>query len=75
MRFRPIERIHSEARSCWTSSSSPRGWGSSPLRSLTRISVNVSEEKAMTLDYTLGAIVTAGIFVYLVYALIRPERF
>ncbi len=29
----------------------------------------------MTLDYALGAIVTLGIFVYLVYALIRPERF
>jgi K+-transporting ATPase KdpF subunit len=29
----------------------------------------------MTLDYTLGAIVAAGLLVYLVYALIRPERF
>jgi K+-transporting ATPase KdpF subunit len=29
----------------------------------------------MTLDYTLGAIVAIGILVYLVYALIRPERF
>jgi K+-transporting ATPase KdpF subunit len=29
----------------------------------------------MTLDYTLGAIVTLGLLVYLVYALIRPERF
>jgi K+-transporting ATPase KdpF subunit len=29
----------------------------------------------MMLDYTLGAIVTLGIFVYLVYALIRPEKF
>jgi K+-transporting ATPase KdpF subunit len=29
----------------------------------------------MGLDHTLGAIVTAGIFIYLVYALIRPERF
>lgn len=29
----------------------------------------------MSLDYALGAIVTAGVFVYLVYALIRPERF
>lgn len=29
----------------------------------------------MLLDYTLGAIVTLGILVYLVYALIRPERF
>ena len=29
----------------------------------------------MTLDYTLGALVTAGILIYLVYALVRPERF
>jgi K+-transporting ATPase ATPase F chain len=29
----------------------------------------------MTLDYALGALVTVGIFVYLVYALLRPERF
>jgi K+-transporting ATPase KdpF subunit len=29
----------------------------------------------MTLDYTLGAIITVGLLVYLVYALIRPEKF
>jgi K+-transporting ATPase KdpF subunit len=29
----------------------------------------------MTFDYILGAIVTAGILVYLTYALLRPERF
>ncbi|MBV9250846.1 MAG: K(+)-transporting ATPase subunit F [Acetobacteraceae bacterium] len=29
----------------------------------------------MTLDYVLGAIVTMGLLAYLVYALIRPERF
>jgi K+-transporting ATPase KdpF subunit len=29
----------------------------------------------MTLDYGLGAIVTAGILFYLIYALVRPERF
>jgi K+-transporting ATPase KdpF subunit len=29
----------------------------------------------MTLDYVLGAVVTVGIFIYLVYALLRPERF
>ena len=29
----------------------------------------------MTLDYGLGAIVTIGLLVYLVYALVRPERF
>ena len=29
----------------------------------------------MIFDYTLGALVTAGLLIYLVYALIRPERF
>lgn len=29
----------------------------------------------MIFDYTLGGIVTVGLLVYLVYALIRPERF
>jgi K+-transporting ATPase KdpF subunit len=29
----------------------------------------------MSLEYTLGAIVSALLLVYLVYALLRPERF
>lgn len=29
----------------------------------------------MLLDYILGAIVTVVIMVYLVYALVKPERF
>jgi K+-transporting ATPase KdpF subunit len=29
----------------------------------------------MTFDYTLAGLVTAGLLVYLVYALVRPERF
>ena len=29
----------------------------------------------MTIDYVLGAIVTVGLLVYLVYALIQPEKF
>jgi K+-transporting ATPase KdpF subunit len=29
----------------------------------------------MTIDYLLGAAVTIGILLYLVYALVRPERF
>ena len=32
-------------------------------------------ETAMLLDYALGSIVTIVIMVYLVYALINPERF
>jgi K+-transporting ATPase KdpF subunit len=29
----------------------------------------------MIFDYTLGALVTIALLIYLVYALIRPERF
>jgi K+-transporting ATPase KdpF subunit len=29
----------------------------------------------MTIDYVLGAVVTIGLLIYLVYALIRPEKF
>lgn len=29
----------------------------------------------MTLDSIVGLVVTAAVFVYLVYALLRPERF
>lgn len=29
----------------------------------------------MTLDYDLGAFVTIGLLIYLVYVLIRPEKF
>jgi K+-transporting ATPase KdpF subunit len=29
----------------------------------------------MTLDYVVGLVVTAGLLVYLTYALLRPEKF
>ena len=29
----------------------------------------------MLFDYALGGLVTVGLLVYLVYALVRPERF
>ncbi len=29
----------------------------------------------MFIDYLLGGIVTAGLLAYLVYALVRPEKF
>ncbi|HEX2278625.1 MAG TPA: K(+)-transporting ATPase subunit F [Candidatus Tectomicrobia bacterium] len=29
----------------------------------------------MILDYTLGGLVTLGLLAYLVYVLLRPERF
>jgi K+-transporting ATPase KdpF subunit len=29
----------------------------------------------MIFDYSLAAVVTAGVMIYLTYALLRPERF
>ncbi len=29
----------------------------------------------MTIDYSLAALVTAGLMIYLVYALLTPEKF
>jgi K+-transporting ATPase KdpF subunit len=33
------------------------------------------EERSMIFDYALGGIVTLAIMIYLVFALINPERF
>ena len=33
------------------------------------------EGNAMTIDYSLAGLVTAGLLFYLTYALLRPERF
>jgi K+-transporting ATPase KdpF subunit len=33
------------------------------------------EDQAMVFDYTLAAIVTVGLLVYRIVALLRPERF
>jgi K+-transporting ATPase KdpF subunit len=32
-------------------------------------------ESAVTFDYTLAAVVCAGLLIYLGWALVRPERF
>ena len=34
-----------------------------------------SEDTDMVIEYALGGIVTIGLLVYLVFALVRPERF
>jgi K+-transporting ATPase KdpF subunit len=33
------------------------------------------EEIAMLVEYVLGGVVTAALLIYLVYALLRPEKF
>jgi K+-transporting ATPase KdpF subunit len=37
--------------------------------------VTTFEEAVMIFDYTLAGLVTAGLLVYLVYALLKPELF
>jgi K+-transporting ATPase KdpF subunit len=34
-----------------------------------------SKEHTMIFDYSLAALVTAGLLIYLVYALLKPELF
>ena len=36
---------------------------------------NSCEEIVMIFDYSLAALVTAGLLIYLVYALLKPELF
>jgi K+-transporting ATPase KdpF subunit len=47
----------------------------SPCRSATPTPATASEETPMTIDYSLAALVTAGLMIYLVYALLTPEKF
>lgn len=40
-----------------------------------RVAWAVHDAGGMSLDLTLGLVVSLGLAVYLVYALVRPERF
>ena len=62
-------------RQCWTLSCWPSRPDFSSFPSATPTPATGSEESAMTIDYWLGAAVTAGLLIYLTYALLRPERF
>jgi K+-transporting ATPase KdpF subunit len=48
---------------------------SSADASCTQSPATICEANTMSIDYVLGAIVSVGLLVYLVYALIRPEKF
>ena len=37
--------------------------------------VNKSDIRRNTLDYVIAGIASLGLFVYLIYALLRPEKF
>src|SRR5690348_8838309 len=47
----------------------------SPGRCFTRWLATAFEETSMIVDYALGGAVTLGLLAFLIYALIRPERF
>ena len=69
-----IRLIERDSTTCSTPSSSPQASASSSSRFSTS-SPATECEAAMLIDYVLGAIVTVVIMIYLVYALIKPERF
>lgn len=54
---------------CWWAPRSSAPACSTPLPA------TICEDKAMVIDYVLGGVVTVGLLAYLVFALIRPERF
>jgi K+-transporting ATPase KdpF subunit len=62
------------ARKCSTSFSFRSASSFSLCRSVTPTSATGSEETPMVFDYALAGLVTAGLMIYLVYALLRPER-
>jgi K+-transporting ATPase KdpF subunit len=62
------------ASKCWTSSCWPLRSASSRFPSATRSPAIDSEEAFMTFDYSLAGLVTVGLMIYLVYALLKPER-
>jgi K+-transporting ATPase KdpF subunit len=59
--------------STWFSSWPPSVF--SPRPSPTRGPVTGCEDRAMTFDYWIGGAVSVLLAVYLLYALLRPERF
>jgi len=44
-------------------------------RSATSTAAIGFEGNAMTFDYSLAALVTVGLLIYLTYALLKPEQF
>jgi K+-transporting ATPase KdpF subunit len=62
------------ARKCSTSFSFRSASSFSLCRSVTPTPVIGSEEALMIFDYALAGLVTAGLMIYLIYALLRPER-
>jgi K+-transporting ATPase KdpF subunit len=55
----------------------PAGGGAWVLRPVGRLHLRLRapvKEVAMLFEYVLGGAVTAGILVYLTYALLRPEK-
>lgn len=73
--FLPIFQLPIRSVPCSTWFSSRQASPSSSPPSRIPTPATHCEENAVTLDYTLAAIVTLAVLAYLVFALIRPERF
>ena len=67
---KPMETVRCPTFCCWL-------WASaaSPYSPSTASPANGSEEAAMIFDYAMGGGAAVLISIYLVYALLRPERF
>ena len=71
-----LARFASVARSnrCWTFFCSRLAFCCSWVRSPTPMRAIGSEEAAMIFDHFLAGVVIAGLMIYLVYALLQPEK-
>src|SRR5579871_5883923 len=70
----PIRRLL-ESDPCSTSSTSPSGRSFCCYASATPSPATRSRPAAMAFDMILGGVVTVFVLGYLIFALIRPERF
>jgi len=52
----------------------PRRFGGSPAHDDSVQAEKAPTEVSMIFDYALAGVVTAGLMIYLVYALLRPEQ-
>jgi K+-transporting ATPase KdpF subunit len=71
----PCGTARKGAIKCWTLFLLCSDLASSRCLSRTPTPASGSEEAGMMFDYSLAALVTAGLLVYLTYALLRPESF
>jgi K+-transporting ATPase KdpF subunit len=61
---------------CWIFSTSLLLWRSSSCAGFSpRLATTCKEKGSPSMDYIIGGITTLFLFVYLIYALLKPEKF